>query len=664
MEILRKRSLLGALAFCVFLAAGAGPASGQTPTQELRALLMVVDGNQPVPRSLRHYENGVVTNTTWTDASTLHHFAFERNTSFASLLAEMSFGQLSVTGDTILMALPYDASAYTWRQWTAFADAEAQSRGFNLSDYDRFLYILPFRPSDLSGSGLAVGTAGLCTHLGYVELSCLFHEFGHTIGLRHAAQLRPDGTSDVRGDKSDGLMGSGFNAHANVVNKHLAGWLTGSRLQTFDATGSASFALASQSTAADAPQAVKIVNRGAHPDLGVVDTFVSYRDTNGFDGQLLESAPDVNGDEVANSVLVHQWYRSGSGDTIYRRALEAGETYDEYGVTVTVDGISAEGAAVTVTRAPYDPAPPEMAITPQNSNAHPRDLRTYTVSVTNTNDPAEVPFESYYNMSFTPIGAGWLMGWGSLIGSVAPGETRDFQFLVAAPSNAALGTYDFTLTATDSDDDAGTLSVQASASYTVVAPGVETDPPTAPTGLTGTTANVSVSLTWGPATDAGSGVAGYEVLRDDGTPAGSFAPIATTTRTRYTDTAVTAGVTYRYTVRALDVAGNVGPDSNVFAITAAFPVCSDGLDNDGDLLTDFPEDPGCPFAEGTKEDPECDDGLDNDGDGTVDFDDPDCSAFWSFREGPAACGLGFELALLLPALMGLYALRRQRSVGR
>jgi hypothetical protein len=198
----------------------------------------------------------------------------------------------------------------------------------------------------------------------------------------------------------------------------------------------------------------------------------------------------------------------------------------------------------------------------------------------------------------------------------------------------------------------------------VVAPGVETDPPTAPTGLTGTTANVSVSLNWGPATDAGSGVAGYEVLRDDGTPAGRFASIATTTRTRYKDVAVAAGVTYRYTVRAFDAAGNVGPDSNVFAIAVAFPACSDGLDNDGDLRTDFPEDPGCPFAEGAEEDPECDDGLDNDGDGHVDFDDPDCTTTWPFREGPASCGLGFELVLLLPALMGIYALRRWRSVGR
>ena len=150
-------------------------------------LLMVVDGNQPVPRSLRHYENATVTNTSWTDASTIHHFAFERDSSFARLFEEMSFGQLSLSGDTLLMAFPFDVSAYTWQQWTAFADAEAQNRGFDLSAYDRFLYILPFRPSNVPGSGLASGNRGLCTQLSYVELGCLFHEFGHTIGFRHTA---------------------------------------------------------------------------------------------------------------------------------------------------------------------------------------------------------------------------------------------------------------------------------------------------------------------------------------------------------------------------------------------------------------------------------------------------------------------------------------------
>ncbi|MGY1616950.1 hypothetical protein ACI797_09415 [Geodermatophilus sp. SYSU D00691] len=60
------------------------------------------------------------------------------------------------------------------------------------------------------------------------------------------------------------------------------------------------------------------------------------------------------------------------------------------------------------------------------------------------------------------------------------------------------------------------------------------------------------------------------------------------------------------------------------------PECSDGFDNDGDGLIDFPDDPDCASAEtgseGLVEPPACADGLDNDGDGKVDSDDPGCAS--------------------------------------
>jgi len=56
--------------------------------------------------------------------------------------------------------------------------------------------------------------------------------------------------------------------------------------------------------------------------------------------------------------------------------------------------------------------------------------------------------------------------------------------------------------------------------------------------------------------------------------------------------------------------------------------CKDGVDNDGDGLSDFPDDPGCYAAEDLSElNPaiECDDGLDNDLDTKIDFpNDPEC----------------------------------------
>jgi hypothetical protein len=103
--------------------------------------------------------------------------------------------------------------------------------------------------------------------------------------------------------------------------------------------------------------------------------------------------------------------------------------------------------------------------------------------------------------------------------------------------------------------------------------------------------------------------------------------------------------------------------------------CDDGIDNDGDGWTDHPADPGCYQAASRFEHAPCQDGEDNDGDGRIDFDggvsaglapqdqrdpDPHCSHPWSREErtGGWRCGLSAELALLLPPLLWLL---RKRS---
>jgi hypothetical protein len=81
------------------------------------------------------------------------------------------------------------------------------------------------------------------------------------------------------------------------------------------------------------------------------------------------------------------------------------------------------------------------------------------------------------------------------------------------------------------------------------------------------------------------------------------------------------------------------------------PACDNGADDDGDGLADWPADPGCAAAWGGLENPQCNDGLDNDGDGQIDLADPGCAGAPSRnRESGGICGLGFELALVVPIL--------------
>jgi cysteine-rich repeat protein len=135
--------------------------------------------------------------------------------------------------------------------------------------------------------------------------------------------------------------------------------------------------------------------------------------------------------------------------------------------------------------------------------------------------------------------------------------------------------------------------------------------------------------------------------------------------------------------------------------------CDDGADNDGDGLVDYVAagggDPGCQSPLYLIENPQCQDGLNNDNQPGIDFDggasldldgdgfidpqfnptptavssaDPHCTTAWRNKERGSACGLGFELVAILPALFWLRRLsgwrralaarrgRRRRSRAR
>ncbi len=95
--------------------------------------------------------------------------------------------------------------------------------------------------------------------------------------------------------------------------------------------------------------------------------------------------------------------------------------------------------------------------------------------------------------------------------------------------------------------------------------------------------------------------------------------------------------------RMIGVSGNV-LDHFQIVKGGVLPVCSDGIDQDGDGRFDHPSDPGCASVAGTIENPECNDGLDNDADLLIDLADGDCSSASDNLEAPPppACGDGLD----------------------
>ncbi|HLY74537.1 MAG TPA: hypothetical protein VKU80_10505, partial [Planctomycetota bacterium] len=125
-------------------------------------------------------------------------------------------------------------------------------------------------------------------------------------------------------------------------------------------------------------------------------------------------------------------------------------------------------------------------------------------------------------------------------------------------------TYYYTVVAVDSLEAEGAPSIEVEA--TPIAP------PVAPSSLEATPSNSCVSLVW----NAAEGASLYRLLRST-TPSGPFAPIASTPDLAFTDTAVSNGTTYYYTVAAQNSAGESPASMQAQAMPVAPPPPPVGL---------------------------------------------------------------------------------------
>ncbi|MFF9407105.1 glycosyl hydrolase family 18 protein [Streptomyces anandii] len=154
--------------------------------------------------------------------------------------------------------------------------------------------------------------------------------------------------------------------------------------------------------------------------------------------------------------------------------------------------------------------------------------------------PSGTSVTSAWDADVTSAGNHWTAKNKSYNGTIAPGASVSFGFNGSGPGSPS------NCTLNGGSCDGG--------------PSVPGDnPPSAPgtptaSGITDT----SVKLSWSAATDD-KGVKNYDVLRDG-------KKVATVTTTSYSDTGLTAGTDYSYTVQARDTADQTGPVSGSVAV--------------------------------------------------------------------------------------------------
>ncbi len=95
--------------------------------------------------------------------------------------------------------------------------------------------------------------------------------------------------------------------------------------------------------------------------------------------------------------------------------------------------------------------------------------------------------------------------------------------------------------------------------------------PDAPTGLTATSGNAQVALSWTAPSNGGATITYYNIYRSTSSGGEGSTPVASSTTTSYTNTGLTNGTTYYYDIAAVNSVGVGATSSQVSATPATVP---------------------------------------------------------------------------------------------
>ncbi|HSE56789.1 MAG TPA: Ig-like domain-containing protein, partial [Candidatus Paceibacterota bacterium] len=477
---------------------------------------------------------------------------------------ESSYDLTGFTGEvTDWITIPYDGlnCSSMLDTWTNAANQAATAAGYNLSNYNRHLYVLA-GVYDCGWGGLSyVGGNPSRSWVVGTSNAIIDHELGHAIGMWHASSFFC-GTKQIDayincsqseyGDLYD-VMGGGSNGRRNQQNgphKAQQGWVPQPNVQTVTTSGT--YTIASLETKNSAVQVLKIAKPNTSQNY-----YIDYRQPSGFDSTLPSTMTSGAG------VLI--WGTSGNtmrldsipGDNdISNSALSDSRSFQDpiNGITITQVSHTASEVTLQVTFSPSTciKAKPSMSVSPLSQTGSAGEMLRYTVSLKN-NDTVGCGTNSSFDFSATGLPAGFTGTSASLF--LPPGASGSVSFEVTSPTGLAEGTYLFNIVAQDYNDTVDSLhtaSVQASYSaFTdTIAPKITITKPAA--GATFTSkSKIQISAS---ATDS-AGVAKMELLFDSKVL--KTCSLTTSCSVTYSPSPFVAG-SHVITATATDKGGNKG----------------------------------------------------------------------------------------------------------
>ena len=392
---------------------------------------------------------------------------------------ENSYQQTWLTPDVVgWYTLPENYASATSSNVESYCNAAAQNAGVNLSNYSRFMYVIPGLPNT-GWWGLAeVGGqhSWVQAQYGFV-LAVTAHEMGHNFGLYHAHSLScgtnvlcSSGSLSEYGDNFD-MMGNNPNyngGHFNAFQKERLGWLNYSSqppITTVSASGT--YQLSPYEAQDSGPKALKILQSGSSNSY----YYVELRQALGFDSYLSSNSNLLNGvlfhfasPSSGNSSDLLNMTPGGSWNS---PALDVGKSYTDstIGVTFTPVSVSNTGASIQVTfsAAACTSANPTVSLSPlQSQSVSAGTPVNFTVTVKDNDSSACAP--STFSLGNSLL-SGWTGVWNTSLLTLSPGTSGSATLTVTSPSGTASGLYNVGVSAANTA--AMSYAASASATYAV-----------------------------------------------------------------------------------------------------------------------------------------------------------------------------------------------------